>query len=175
MTNMNTIEELLREQLDTLKQRIILSEEERDAAKHRADALEGPSHALLPRRSYFYLGTLARERDKSDATIDQLRQLLFQKDDGEVVPWGGALLTAKGSLLDVSTLQREGIVLSPSTEHSDGNSTGDQVLLERASVSIQHYHAEKLEHSRRSEAALLVGPGLLAAYSDSGAPGIIQE
>ncbi|EER11772.1 merozoite surface protein 3B, putative [Perkinsus marinus ATCC 50983] len=141
MTNMNTIEELLREQLDTIKQRLILSEDERDAAKHRADTLEG---------------TLARERDKSEATIEQLRQLLFQKDDGGVLARGGALLTAKGSLLDASTLQREGIVLSPSTEHSDGNSTGDQVLLERASVSMQHYHAEKLEHSRRSEAALLV-------------------
>ncbi|KAF4702234.1 hypothetical protein FOZ63_031410, partial [Perkinsus olseni] len=118
----NTVEELLREQLETIRKRLELSEEEREAAEHRATNLEG---------------TLVQERDKSAATIEQLRQLLFQKDD-------------------VSGTPPRGRLLSPSTQHSEDKSSGDQVLLERNSVSLQHYQAEKLEHSRRSEAALLV-------------------
>ncbi|KAF4745191.1 hypothetical protein FOZ62_030501, partial [Perkinsus olseni] len=118
----STVEELLREQLETIRKRLELSEEEREAAEHRAANLEG---------------TLIQERDKSAATIEQLRQLLFQKDD------------------DSGTPPRDRL-LSPSTQHSEDKSSGDQVLLERNSVSLQHYQAEKLEHSRRSEAALLV-------------------
>ncbi|KAF4679446.1 hypothetical protein FOZ63_023479, partial [Perkinsus olseni] len=98
-----------------------LCEEEREAAEHRATNLEG---------------TLVQERDKSAAAIEQLRQLLFQKDDASGTPPRDRLL-------------------SPSTQHSEDKSSGDQVLLERNSVSLQHYEAEKLEHSRRSEAALL--------------------
>ncbi|KAF4662977.1 hypothetical protein FOL46_005049 [Perkinsus olseni] len=117
-----TVEELLREQLETIRKRLELSEEEREAAEQRATNLEG---------------TLVQERDKSAATIEQLRQLVFQKDD------------------DSGTPPRDRL-LSPSTQHSEDKSSGDQVLLERNSVSLQHYQAEKLEHSRRSEAALLV-------------------
>ncbi|KAF4657264.1 hypothetical protein FOL47_008535 [Perkinsus chesapeaki] len=116
-----SVECILREELATIRKRLAISEDENNSIKKKITALEG---------------TVSRERDKSAATIDQLKQLLCHRDED-------------------SQRSQQLSTLSP-TPLSMEASGDDHMVLERTSVSLQHYQAEKLEHSRRSEAALLV-------------------